>query len=55
MDFLRVHQRHLINVKYIKEFIKLNGGYLILKDRPNVSVYFKKNEILVVLNSIVCI
>jgi two-component system LytT family response regulator len=31
--FLRVHQSHLINTKYIKEFIKSDGGYIILKDK----------------------
>ena len=52
VGFLRVHQSHLVNTKYIKEFIKSDGGYLILKDKSNVPVSVrKKNEVLEVLNS----
>ena len=28
--FFRVHNKHLINVKYINKYIKVDGGYLIL-------------------------
>ena len=52
VGFLRVHQSHLINTKYIKEFIKSDGGYLILTDNTNVPVSVrKKNEVLDRLNS----
>jgi two-component system LytT family response regulator len=52
VGFLRVHQSHLINTKYIKEFIKSDGGYLILTDNCNVPVSVRKrNEVLEVLNS----
>ena len=40
--FLRVHQSHLVNTKYIKEFIKADGGYLVLKDKSTVSVSVRK-------------
>jgi two-component system LytT family response regulator len=51
-QFLRVHQSHLINTKYIKEFIKSDGGYLILKDKSNIPVSVrKKNEVIDTLNS----
>lgn len=50
--FLRVHQSHLINVKYIKEFIKSDGGYLILKDKSNIPVSVRKrNEVIETLNN----
>ena len=50
--FLRVHQSHLINTKYIKEFIKSDGGYLILTDNCNVPVSVRKrNKVLEALNS----
>lgn len=50
--FLRVHQSHLIHTKYIKEFIKADGGYLILKDKSNIPVSVRKrNEVLEALNS----
>lgn len=46
-NFLRVHQSHLINLSYIKEFIKSDGGYLILTDNSNIPVSVRKrNELL---------
>jgi two-component system LytT family response regulator len=52
VNFLRVHQSHLVNTKYIKEFIKSDGGYLILTDNSNIPVSVRKrNEVLEVLNS----
>ena len=41
-SFLRVHQSHLVNTKYIKEFIKADGGYLVLKDKITVPVSVRK-------------
>jgi two-component system LytT family response regulator len=52
-QFLRVHQSHLINIKYIKEFIKSDGGYLILKDKTNIPVSVRKrNEVMEILNNL---
>lgn len=52
-NFLRVHQSHLINTKYIKEFVKTDGGYIILKDKSNIPVSTrKKNEVIEMLNNI---
>jgi two-component system, LytTR family, response regulator len=48
--FLRVHQSHLVNTKYIKEFIKSDGGYLLLKDKSTVPVSVRKRA--EVLNAI---
>lgn len=42
LDFLRVHQSHLVNKAYIKEFIKTDGGYLILKCGENIPVSTRK-------------
>lgn len=42
VGFMRVHQSHLINIKYIKEFIKSDGGYLILNDKSNIPVSVRK-------------
>lgn len=51
--FLRVHQSHLVNTKFIKEFIKSDGGYLVLKDKSTVPVSVRKrSEVLEALNSI---
>ena len=52
-EFLRVHQSHLINTKYIKEYIKSDGGYLLLKDTTTIPVSVrKKNEVIEALNSL---
>lgn len=40
--FYRVHQSHLVNTKYIKEFIKTDGGYLIMTDNCQVPVSTRK-------------
>lgn len=40
--FYRVHQSHLINTKYIKEFVKTDGGYLIMNDGSSVPVSTRK-------------
>lgn len=40
--FYRVHQSHLINTRYIKEFVKTDGGYLIMNDGSSVPVSTRK-------------
>ena len=51
--FIRTHQSHLVNLNYIKEFIKSDGGYLILNDNSNVPVSVRKRvEVLEVLKGI---
>lgn len=53
LDFLRVHQSHLINLQYIKEFIKSDGGYLVLKNKTTIPVSVrKKNEVIAILERI---
>ncbi|OIQ36396.1 MAG: DNA-binding response regulator [Bacteroidetes bacterium MedPE-SWsnd-G1] len=40
--FIRTHQSHLINKSYIKEYIKSDGGYLILSNGANIPVSVRK-------------
>ncbi len=40
--FYRVHQSHLVNTAYIREFVKTDGGYLIMTDGCNVPVSTRK-------------
>ncbi len=40
--FYRVHQSHLVNTKFIKEFVKTDGGYLIMNDGSSVPVSTRK-------------
>ena len=49
-EFIRVHQSHLINIQYIKEFIKSDGGYLVLKNKITIPVSVRKrNEVINIL------
>lgn len=40
--FYRVHQSHLVNTKMIKEFVKTEGGHLIMLDGKMVPVSTRK-------------
>lgn len=52
-DFIRVHQSHLVNLHYIKAFIKTDGGYLLLKDGATAPVSVRKKvEVMELLNKI---
>jgi two-component system LytT family response regulator len=44
-DFIRVHQSHLINVKFIKGFTK-SDGYIFLKDGTKIPVSTRKKQVL---------
>ena len=51
--FIRVHQTHLVNIDYIKEFIKSDGGYLMLLDGRDVPVSSrKKSEVMKILSGV---
>lgn len=41
-NFIRVHQSHLVNAEFIKEFVKTDGGYLVMLDGSNVAVSSRK-------------
>lgn len=43
-DFIRPHKSHLINVHYIKSFIKDDGGSILLTDGSKVPVSRRKRE-----------
>ena len=42
--FLRVHQSHLINLKYLKSYIKKEGGNIIMQDNTNIPISQRKKE-----------
>ena len=44
--FLRVHQSHLINLKYLKSYIKKEGGNIIMQDNTNIPISQRKKELL---------
>ncbi|MCD8403506.1 LytR/AlgR family response regulator transcription factor [Tenacibaculum finnmarkense] len=52
-NFIRIHQSHLVNIQYIKEFIKSDGGYLVLKNKITIPVSVRKrNEVITLLGKI---
>lgn len=52
-QFIRVHQSHLVNVNFIKEFVKGDGGYLVMTDKTSVPVSTRKRMAVVeILNSL---
>jgi len=42
--FFRVHQSHLINLKFIARFDKKDGGYVILTDKSQIPVSQRKKQ-----------
>jgi two-component system LytT family response regulator len=49
-DFIRCHQSHLVNKKYIKSLIKEDSGYLLLADNSRIPISRSKKEM--VLNTL---
>jgi len=42
--FERIHQSHLINLSYLKSYIKTDGGYVIMADNTNIPIAQSKKE-----------
>lgn len=42
--FERIHQSHLINLAYLKSYIKKDGGYVIMADNSNLPVSQRKKD-----------
>jgi two-component system LytT family response regulator len=42
--FFRVHQSHLVNILAVSEFVKTDGGYLVLKNGTKVPVSTRKRQ-----------
>ena len=38
VNFYRVHKSHLINLNYMKKFVKGDGGYLVMDDSKKIEV-----------------
>ena len=43
-NFFRIHQKHLVNLKYIKKFLKEDGGYVQLKDDSRLEVSRRRKD-----------
>lgn len=42
--FERIHQSHLINLSYLKSYIKKDGGYVVMADNTNLPISQRKKE-----------
>ena len=42
--FFRVHHKHLINLKYVKKYVKGKGGYVVMNDDFSVDVSVRKKD-----------
>jgi len=43
-DFIRCHQSHLVNIKFVKSLLKEDGGYLFLTDETRIPISRAKKE-----------
>ena len=44
-QFLRVHQSHLVNLAFISDFVKTDGGYLQLKNGDKIPVSVRRKNL----------
>lgn len=52
-SFVRPHKSHLINTKYIKGFLKNEGGYIVMTDGSEIPVSRRrKEEIMEIINNL---
>ncbi|GEP50584.1 sensory transduction protein LytT [Flavobacterium noncentrifugens] len=42
--FERIHQSHLINLAFLKSYIKTDGGYVVMADNANLPISQRKKE-----------
>ena len=47
MNFFRVHQSHLVNLNYVHQFLKEDGGILVMEDGSKVEVSRRRKEALI--------
>ena len=51
--FIRIHQSHLVNPKYIKKLVKNDGGYLVMTDESHLRISKSKKQLIInIFNSI---
>ncbi|MEZ4919008.1 MAG: LytTR family DNA-binding domain-containing protein [Saprospiraceae bacterium] len=45
-NFVRVHKKHIVNMNYMKTYVKGEGGYLVLENGETIEVSRRKKSIL---------
>ena len=43
-NFIRPHKSHLVNIKYIKSFVRQDGGYILMNDGTHIPVSRRKKD-----------
>ncbi|MFZ4412347.1 MAG: LytR/AlgR family response regulator transcription factor [Bacteroidales bacterium] len=43
-NFIRPHKSHLVNIKFIKSYLKVDGGYILMTDGSKIPVSRRKRE-----------
>ena len=43
-NFIRPHKSHLVNIKYIKSYIRQEGGYILMNDGNRIPVSRRKKD-----------
>jgi two-component system, LytTR family, response regulator len=46
-NFIRPHKSHLINIKYIKGYLKNEGGFILMTDNSKVPVSRRRKELII--------
>jgi two-component system LytT family response regulator len=44
-NFFRTHNSHLINLEFVKKFVRQEGGYVLMTDGSNVPISRSKKEL----------
>ena len=45
-NFFRVHQSHLVNLNYVEQFLKEDGGILVMSDASRIEVSRRRKDLL---------
>ena len=46
-NFFRVHQSHLVNLNYVEQFLREEGGVLIMSDSSRIEVSRRRKDLLI--------
>lgn len=46
--FIRIHQKHIVNLNYIRKYLKEDGGYVLLLNNTKLEVSRRKKEDLMI-------
>ena len=47
LNFYRVHKRHMVNMNFMKKFVKGDGGYLLMNDGKKIEVSRRRRPLFI--------